>query len=442
MRPLPVAAACHLGGLLGRIAWHFAPARRALVVRNLRIAFGREAQLADLQTLARRVFARCGSNLIAAVKTATMPPAKIAATVAIEGHQHLQAAIATHKGVIFLLPHQGNWELLAQLGPIIVPGLHAAAMYRPLSNPLLDSLVRRRRERLGTRLVSNREGPGEVIAHLREGGAVGLLADQQAGYHGAPAVFFTRLASLTPLPLILARRTGAAVVPLALRQDRAGHWTIRLFAPLQVGAAGDPAPMARAYESIIRWAAVDYFWLQDPWKVSRRAPLRFVRAPGKLPTPPLPGSFPVLAHLPAHLAPLATALAAARPDIALTVLVGGQDDEPTATPAGTTVLRYQGTWNERQLAAALRAHEDQLSAPFEVALLLAGDRTVAGAAARAHLRHRIGTAAVADQVDLCIPTDDVATVLERLKLAQPAPGAGASGLAVLPSIGDAGAPAE
>jgi len=402
LRLLPVAAACGLGSLLGRLAWYLLPRRRALVLRNLRIAFGRESSLDDLRVLAARVFRRTGSNLIAAVKTATLRPEQVRKTVEIDGLELLEQALAGKRGVIFLLPHQGNWELLAQLGPVLVPGIPSAAMYRPLSNPRIDALVRRRRQRLGTTLISNRDGPLAAISHLREGGGLGLLADQQAGYHGSPAVFFTRLASLTPLPLILARRTGAPIVPLAMRQDRPGKWHIRLFPALQIDDFSDTTPLARAYERIIRWAPVDYFWLQDPWKVSNRAPLRLARAPGKRATPPLPGSFPVLLHLPPRLAGLPAALLEARPDLAPTLLVALGDP----APAGVRVLRYDRSWSAARLAAELRAHEDDLPVAFEAALLLTGERCVGLAAARAGLRCRIGTPGLEPTgLARCLPAD-------------------------------------
>jgi lauroyl/myristoyl acyltransferase len=414
LMPFPVAVACHLGGLLGALAWYLLPSRRALVIRNLRIAFGREASLGDLEQLARRVFARCGANMIAAVKTATLPPDKVRACVTLEGQQGLQQILASKRGAIFLLPHQGNWELLAQLGLALAPNLPAAAMYRPLSNPLLDALVRRRRQRLGTRLISNREGPLAAISHLRGGGVIGILADQQAGYHGLPAVYFTRLASLTPLPMILGRRTGAPIVPLAMRQDRPGKWTIRLFPELVVADPGDPSPMAQAYERIIRWATEDYFWLQDPWKTLAKFPLRFARAAGKRATPPLPESFPVLVHLPVHLAELTAALVAARPDAAVTVLA----ETGASVAPGTRVLRYDRSWDATRLAAELRRYEESLAAPFEAALLLAGSTVVAAAARRARLRRLIGTDDLQQPFCQSLPaTATAAEILALLRLA-------------------------
>ena len=76
------------------------------------------------------------------------------------------------------------------------------------------------------------------IELLRGGGVIGILGDQHAGDHGLWTPFFGRLASTSPLPALLAKRTGAALssAQLSIPMD-AARWRM-VFTP-RFDSAGD-----------------------------------------------------------------------------------------------------------------------------------------------------------------------------------------------------------
>ena len=53
-----------LGHYLGLLMFHTYRSRRAIVIRNLRMAYGNEMSLEDIKSLAHEVFTRSGSNLL------------------------------------------------------------------------------------------------------------------------------------------------------------------------------------------------------------------------------------------------------------------------------------------------------------------------------------------------------------------------------------------
>jgi Kdo2-lipid IVA lauroyltransferase/acyltransferase len=265
---LPGPWAFRLGEALADLAWHLMPKRRKVVLRNLRIAFAGEKELPELQRMARATFRRTGGNLISAAHTARLTPAELAKVIRIENLDLLEQAMANGKGVVLLLSHMGNWEVLSRLIHLFPKGAKTGAFYRPLNNPLLDKRVLDRRQADGTRMFSKRDNPLHVAGFLREGGIVGILADQRVDLHGELAPFFGRLTRVSPLPSLLARRAKASLLSLAVTTDTPGHWTAT-FMP--VDTPPHTVNCMVALERAMKSGPVDVFWLQERWKLNLKA---------------------------------------------------------------------------------------------------------------------------------------------------------------------------
>ena len=83
----------------------------------------------------------------------------------------------------------------------------------PLEPPRLHELVHRVREHTGVPFVPiDRAGLRRALAHLRAGGALGVLADRDVLGTGRPLPFFGERAALPWGAVELARRSGAALV--------------------------------------------------------------------------------------------------------------------------------------------------------------------------------------------------------------------------------------
>ncbi len=274
---LPLSWVAEAGRLAGGVAALILAKRRLVVARNLRIAFADERTPEELRALTREVFKRSGANLLCSLRTAEMGERSLARALLVRDEIVFREAVARGKGVVMVLAHMGNWEALAQWFPKLLPsGVQGATVYRPLNNPIMNARVVAARARRGISLFSKDDNPLGMAGFLRRGGVLGVLADQRAGTIGELVPFFGRLTSCTPIPAILARRTGAAVVGVSLRTVGAGRWEMGFHAM----EPGEPttAGVMRLLERMMRVSPADVFWLQDRWKIRRSEPHRL---PGK-----------------------------------------------------------------------------------------------------------------------------------------------------------------
>ncbi len=270
--------ACLVGERVGLLMRLLSSKHRRIVERNLRIAFAGEKSPAELESLAEEVFRRAGANLIASLCTASLPPEALNRAVEIENAELLTNAMSTGKGVIGVLAHMGNWEALAQKFPqIMSPGVQAGDIYRRLSNPYLDVRMVATRQRMGLKLFEKNSNPLAFASFLRAGSVLGIVSDQRAIGIGEIVPFFGRLTACTPLPAVLARRTGAQVFGVSVKTQAPGRWLIK-FHPLLDEPTTENC--MKLLETVMRESPSDVFWLQDRWKVSSDQPQY---APGRVP---------------------------------------------------------------------------------------------------------------------------------------------------------------
>lgn len=264
---LPGSWVFRMGEWLGSVAWYVYPDRRRIVLRNLRIAFGGEMNLPEIRALARESFRRTGANLVSAAHTARLTPEQLRKSIHVEGLDLLEDAHAAGKGVVILLAHMGNWEVLSRLIHFFPKGSKAGAFYRPLNNPLLDKRVLDRRQADGTRMFSKRDPFHQITGFLREGGLVGVLADQRIGRQGEIVRFFNRVTRASPLPCLLARRSKSIVVVFSLVTESPGKWKV-VISPVE--SPGTTAGCMKALEESMKMSPLDVFWMQERWKAKIR----------------------------------------------------------------------------------------------------------------------------------------------------------------------------
>src|SRR5437870_3115088 len=266
---MPLRFLFAFGQFLGFCAWLISGKYRCLAKRNVAIAFANEKSPLELRRLVRRHFRRLGANLLCSIKLTQMRPEKILERVTVENIEAMAREFRAGVPVVLVLSHLGTWELFAQLMPKFVGFVRNASVYQGLGNRFIDKHLRRTRSQTGLELFDRQAGFEPVIELLRSGGGVGVLSDQHAGDHGLWTPFFGRLASTSPLPALLAKRTRAALIAAGVYTIGPARWRMVFTERFDQPAASVADLTSRMNEIIkqqIRVSPEDWFWVHNRWK--------------------------------------------------------------------------------------------------------------------------------------------------------------------------------
>ena len=263
MRLLPAKSVFRFGEFVGKLIWPMMRSRREIIIRNLRIACAPLA-FKDAEKMASDSFIRTTANLLSSSISSRSEGGKINDILVIENPELLEKACAQGRGVVLLLAHMGNWELLTRMNYFFPKGTQSGAFYRPLNNPILNERVLRLREADGTRLFSKRNNLHQVSGFLRDKGVIGILADQRVGMQGDAVSFFGRFTRASPLASLLARRCKCEVLALSLHTIAPGKWSASYHT---VEKPYSSSNCMFGLEKAMKNSLLDCFWLQERWKV-------------------------------------------------------------------------------------------------------------------------------------------------------------------------------
>ncbi len=184
------------------------------------------------------------------------------------GSEMVDAQYQAGKGIVFLTPHLGCFEITAQglaqrfgaqYGDLTV-------LYRPARKAWMAPLIDSSRNRPGLVAVpTTLAGVKQMIKALKSGRAVGLLPDQVPPEGlGQWASFFGRDAYTMTLSARLAQQTGAAVVltwgeRLPWGRGYKLHFS-QLDTPLHSDLAQAVAQINHAMEVLVRACPSQYLW--------------------------------------------------------------------------------------------------------------------------------------------------------------------------------------
>jgi len=233
----------------------------------------------------RRAISEAGRLLMELPYLWLRPPgAPLSPAVRWEGAELIEAAHAAGRGIVFLTPHLGCFEVTAQAyaeryaaghGPITV-------LYRPARKPWLREIVDTARNRPGLAAApATLAGVRQMIRALRRGEAVGVLPDQgpPPGL-GTWAPFFGRPAYTMTLAARLAQQTGACLLlAWGERLARGAGYVVRVSALGESLPEGDAASadvlaagatvINRAMEALILQCPQQYLWGYNRYKTPR-----------------------------------------------------------------------------------------------------------------------------------------------------------------------------
>jgi heptosyltransferase-2 len=264
---LPLRWVFGLGQSVGWLGYKLLGGYRRLAAANIKIAFP-DWSREEVERCAKRHFKDLMANLLCSFVLLEKPWEEVRKHLDVSNLERARERINGAKSVLWSINHIGNWELFIFCAGLVRTGRHAV-IYRALPNRFIDKHVRQARGRTGLELIERSHGLAQSTPVLKGGGVLGILVDQHAGDKGIWTPFFNRLASTTPLPAILAAKTGAELLPVAIITVGPGKWRLDVgeFVPKQ-GASIEELTyrINRALELLIIRRPSDWFWLHQRWK--------------------------------------------------------------------------------------------------------------------------------------------------------------------------------
>lgn len=278
---LPYPLQMWLGRRIGELAWLILPKRRHVADVNLRLCFP-ELDAAARKRLLLEHFRSSGMGAMETLICWWGSDAKVERLTHIEGREHLAAAAKTGSGLLLLSAHLTSLELGARMVRMELKrlGMNVTGMYKPPHNPVVDRVMRSRREfHLGERSIPKDDVRGLVKA-LKQGYAVWYAADQKARNKFSAEVPFFGIPAQTSLATgRIAAMSDAKVIPFfTLRREDGRGYRLIVQPPLEDFPGGDELADARRLngliEEVVRQAPAQYFWLHQRFKTRDRDPYR------------------------------------------------------------------------------------------------------------------------------------------------------------------------
>ena len=195
----------------------------------------------------------------------------------IDGLDLVLAARDDGKGMIYALPHIGNWEVAAPVA--IAEGVPVVAVAEKLSNERITDWFTGMRAEFGIEIVLA-TGSTEVMRKLEDAlaanKAVALLSDRDLKGRGVEVEFFGEKTTLPPGPATLAIRNDAPLFPVASYFDGEGHHVV-VKPAIPVPEDGTRSDKVRAmtqtlayeFEDLIRHAPDQWHLLVPNWPSDR-----------------------------------------------------------------------------------------------------------------------------------------------------------------------------
>lgn len=261
---MPLAGLHFFGAGLGWLVYRLSPTYRRRCRENLH-ASGVCRDDAALRRTLRSAVAETGKGVMELCKVWFGREDELAQLVTCDDWAVVEAAQRAGKGILFLTPHLGCFEISALYGAQRLP---LTVLYRPPKQEALESIMLAGRSRAQMRLApATLKGVRMLYKALQRGEAVGILPDQAPGVgEGEWADFFGRPAYTMTLVTRLRENTGAAVI-MAFAERLPQGRGYRLHLQNVAAEPLSPTAMNRAVEEIVRSCPAQYLWGYNRYKV-------------------------------------------------------------------------------------------------------------------------------------------------------------------------------
>ncbi|MFH0827502.1 MAG: lysophospholipid acyltransferase family protein [Candidatus Omnitrophota bacterium] len=261
---------------ISSLGYRFVGKHRRIALESLELAFGREKSQEEREQIARDCFtflAKSGVEIFYFMNN----PHQVKEFIQIAGKDNLDKALARGRGVILVSAHFGNFPMM--LCRLSAEGYRVGGIMRHMRDERAEKMFSVARNIFNIKTIYSQ--PRNVCVNrtleaLRNNELVFIPLDQNFGTGGVFVDFFGRSAATATGPIVLAQRTGAAVLPCFIVRQKDDRLKI-IFEPameLEEGQSPKETVLINVQkltciiEAYIRRFPAEWGWIHRRWKSS------------------------------------------------------------------------------------------------------------------------------------------------------------------------------
>jgi len=260
--------------ILSSLSYRFIARQRKLALESLRLAFGEEKSKEEIEQIAKDCFTYLGKSGLELFFLLNKPYL-VTECVDIVGKDKLDDALSKGNGVILVSAHFGNFPLM--LARLARAGYAVGGIMRNMRDSRTEKMfmVARNRFKIKTIYSQPRDACiNKTIEALRNNELIFIPLDQNFGTGGVFVDFFGRKAATATGPIVLAKRTQAAVLPCFIVRQKDDRHTI-IFEPalnfeegkdFQETVLINVQKLTNIIEAYIRKYPAEWGWIHRRWK--------------------------------------------------------------------------------------------------------------------------------------------------------------------------------
>jgi KDO2-lipid IV(A) lauroyltransferase len=275
LKLIPLSWVYLLGRAFARLADAFSGRRKKIALANLHLVFGKRKSEEEINAIYRECLTRTVTSFLEAMKFCFLPLPVAKGLIEIVGKEHLDATLKKGKGIIIAGLHLGNFPLLA--AKLALEGYPIAVIIKKPRNRYIAKLYTRMTDTVGVGFIDGRErrlAAQQSLRQLRGGGIVYIIIDQNPPYPDIMVDFFGYAVPSFKGPVVLALRTGAAILPAFIVYSNGWRQKLFIEKPFTLETTGDQerdvannlARLMKLAEGYIEQYPEQWWWWHRRWK--------------------------------------------------------------------------------------------------------------------------------------------------------------------------------
>lgn len=261
-----------IGAFFGGIAFHILKNRRLVAISNIKRVFG-DSSISWQNQIAKKCFENMGVNFIELLLVPYLSDKECETRFSIKDRHFADEALSKNKGLIALVFHFANWEIMGITSRFFENDVIALA--RPLKKHIpLNNFLNGLRVSTGLKILPNINTSKDIIRCLKENNIIAILADQRE--KRSRGVFVELFGHKVPTSrgiAMIGMKTGVPVIPFYLVRQGFLRYTLVCGEPIEMERKGDIEELIHKntrkinafLETIILKYPEEWFWVHRRW---------------------------------------------------------------------------------------------------------------------------------------------------------------------------------